>query len=638
MKNRCTSPFDHGPAWGALTLLLAWAGPVSLAQDGTPENYAMATDANGYLNYIAPDGAQVYMGLLPASGPYGRQYNHGGGALGDLDGDGDLDWVIAGGYYGGDVFLFEKTGPGMSFAMTRSSWSGGYYPGDIEVGDFNEDGRLDFVFAHYGSSAATIYINVGDMLFQRSYVPGLTPTYGMDLAVADFNGDGHLDLAAPSWGQSQLYISLGDGTGAFTPTWLMTSPFALYWVAAGDFDEDGHADLLAPHPTVGYMALWRGHGDGTFSYTVVQGGSVTPVQPVEATDFDGDGHLDFVGVYQYYVRFWRGLGDGTFSYVRTAPGGAGSYRYGLAVPPAVRLRRFRTDLLEAQTGIVSVLGGAAAGALPGVGVYFARLIHDGYQGLDPQTLTASPEFVSIQEVLSPTPGTLEVLLSVPPTTPPGDYPLHFSAVVGSGEVVETQNEVTLTVIDPLEAAGAIYDALVLQVHSADKPSFVARINSQVIGPLGQIQEQLTALYDEGFTDQAQQLLEDIVACRELADALINGSSPSDTAHVQACLDQAITAYGNQILPGLADMATTTSPGGFNSLLMALEGAAASLQQARESAHEALAESISALIADTETLELCVHGYAEAMLGTTESQELHEPSSSSHYVPDILPEG
>jgi hypothetical protein len=133
-------------------------------------------------------------------------------ALGDLDGDGDLDafagnagqdevWINAGGEQGGapGTFILGSTVGGAE--RTRS----------VELADLDGDGDLD-AFVVYQDSAR-IWINDGAagftagqrLSFKRQHAP----------AVGDLNGDGYVDVFAGSVDHG-LLVWFNDGAGKLT--------------------------------------------------------------------------------------------------------------------------------------------------------------------------------------------------------------------------------------------------------------------------------------------------------------------------------------------------------------------------------------------------------------------------------------
>jgi|GEM_PF-6790914 len=114
----------------------------------------------------------------------------------------------------------------------------------LAVGDLNEDGFPDVVYAPIYRSIGDITVFLGDG--DGSLRLGDTPYYDALGAVrpvlADLNGDLHLDLVVPRPNGSGL-VSLfeGDGQGSFHDAGTMSINASV--IAAGDFDGDGRADL-----------------------------------------------------------------------------------------------------------------------------------------------------------------------------------------------------------------------------------------------------------------------------------------------------------------------------------------------------------------------------------------------------------
>jgi hypothetical protein len=134
-------------------------------------------------------------------------------ALGDLDGDGDLDalaatangaavWINQGGAQGG------QTG---TFAALAQRLGRGHIQA-VFLADLNGDGSLDALVA--GKTQARIWWNDGQSGFRDSgQVLKFTERHG--LAVGDFDGDGDLDVFAAERNanakQFSLWINPGDG-------------------------------------------------------------------------------------------------------------------------------------------------------------------------------------------------------------------------------------------------------------------------------------------------------------------------------------------------------------------------------------------------------------------------------------------
>ncbi|MEI2652213.1 MAG: VCBS repeat-containing protein [Microthrixaceae bacterium] len=117
-------------------------------------------------------------------------------ALGDVDGDGDVDMVVAG--YGGNSNLYLNDGDG-SFDTTN--YPLGTLPGGswvARMGDLNSDGKLDLVLGSY-TSFPRLYLNDGagnpfDSAGSTYNITNASQVFAF--ALGDVDGDGDLDLAS----------------------------------------------------------------------------------------------------------------------------------------------------------------------------------------------------------------------------------------------------------------------------------------------------------------------------------------------------------------------------------------------------------------------------------------------------------
>jgi hypothetical protein len=234
-------------------------------------------------------------------------------AVGDFNGDGKVDLVVGTvvNPTTSEVMVFLGNGDGtfqnpLSFPVGKS-------PVFIAVGDLNGDGKQDLVVANGDGTLSTLLGN-GDGTFglARNFLEGGTPVW---VAIADFNGDGRADLAVADL--SNVAVFLGNGDGTFQTPHNFASGINADSVAVGDFNSDGKVDLVAVGAGGGGLVL-LGKGDGTFAaQTSVGVGGVA----VAVADFNKDGNLDLV---TSTVSVALGKGDGTFLSAATVgqPGGA----------------------------------------------------------------------------------------------------------------------------------------------------------------------------------------------------------------------------------------------------------------------------------------------------------------------------
>jgi hypothetical protein len=130
-------------------------------------------------------------------------------ALGDLDGDGDLDafvgngkadevWVNMGGAQSGTPGVFSDSGQRLGSSHTKA----------VLLVDLDGDGDLDAVVTRQSSfrTRPLIYLNDGSGSFKLSTYSRWHGVLGTAFDAADFNGDGHVQLIGAAF-EDRLQIS-----------------------------------------------------------------------------------------------------------------------------------------------------------------------------------------------------------------------------------------------------------------------------------------------------------------------------------------------------------------------------------------------------------------------------------------------
>ena len=326
--------------WTLLNLcvcVMVSLSPAALASDGT-EVFVVSASLNGDSSLMVSNGDgtfsdQKILQLSINSNITGRTYGNG---IGDFDGDGDLDYLMA---LGRNIYLFENTGPDNQFAgpMQIGSSAQSNYPADMAIADFNEDGHLDFVLSYYLSSHCGLYLGDGSFGFEYQLLENTAEKFSIGLDAADFNNDGHADFViAPNSINEPFYVNLGDGHGSFATVYSIRDDGALklYGIAAADFDGDGSVDLAASSKNI--LEIYTGNGDGTFEWLVSYDLAMNP-SPLDNGDFNRDGNQDLVaanfGPDYAGVAVLLGDGKGGFTYSDTYLGEITMARKAIAALP-----------------------------------------------------------------------------------------------------------------------------------------------------------------------------------------------------------------------------------------------------------------------------------------------------------------
>lgn len=241
-------------------------------------------------------------------------------ALGDLDGDGDLDaFVTVNSDSGNLVFLNDGIGnltdSGQHIGSSRSF--------SVKLGDLDGDGDLDAIVLSLDSGLNEIWLNNGKAVFS----PGpVLDAGGQTLTLADLDGDGDLDVVTKNTGS----LWQNDGHGNFTNTGRYVGGGYLL-VALLDIDDDGDIDAVTS--SYNGFNIYRNSGAGVFTST---GQVLSPIQIglgfSSVGDIDGDGDLDIVVVSDNGNGSRILRNDGTGIFTDTTVDFTGTQFYSLGYP------------------------------------------------------------------------------------------------------------------------------------------------------------------------------------------------------------------------------------------------------------------------------------------------------------------
>ena len=231
--------------------------------------------------------------------------------VGDLDADGDLDVVAA---YGSTRFsVFPGLGDGRLGPRTDIDVGAAF--ASVALGDADLDGALDVVVPAHASNTVVVVPGNGDLTFD-SPVTHPVATDPMNVIVAELSGDGVPDLAVACKDFNAVAVLRGTGGGAFAPfVPYFTGEYAS-GLASADLNGDGARDLVSTSWSYSTLSVLRNHGQGTFGgkrdYT--SGTGYGNPSDVSIGDLDQDGWLDLVASNPsgtLAVHFNRG--NGTFT-------------------------------------------------------------------------------------------------------------------------------------------------------------------------------------------------------------------------------------------------------------------------------------------------------------------------------------
>jgi hypothetical protein len=217
--------------------------------------------------------------------------------IGDFNNDGYIDFCINN-IYDNSIYVFLNKGDGkynppVTYTAERS-------PNKVIAADLNNDGLLELILT-YGPKVIDIYFNDGDGNFGRTkkyncnyFLTNNPPT------VTDINNDGWLDLLFAANVDYSLIVMLNNGDGNFTdpyPAGTIYNPQPFDSPQIADIDNDGFKDVFVTSVNYGgttsstSFIFLKNKGNGTFNEPVIYK-TTSVFSQVTLIDVDNDGFID----------------------------------------------------------------------------------------------------------------------------------------------------------------------------------------------------------------------------------------------------------------------------------------------------------------------------------------------------------
>jgi photosystem II stability/assembly factor-like uncharacterized protein len=377
--------FSQGPALTTTATSAVAVGQVSRLN--RPDIVATTKTGGGQVLVFQNLGS----GIFSSGNPFAANSNPTSVALGDLNGDGQLDVIVSNGNSPGTVsVLLNQTLGTISFA-SPTAYTVDADPVAVSV-HVNSQTKVvdDVVAANAAGNDASLLRNKGDgTLFVSNDIP-LTGGAASSVVVGDLNGDHLPDIVLGSTAgglfltSSTVTILLSQPGGTFAPpvtlnigTSLTGPSLTPLGLALADLTRTGREDILVTNPADGTLTILANSGTGVFTaltpimLNTVPGSTYSPTG-IAVGDFRHTGNLDVAISHngtKSGVTFLAGNGDRTFA---TPVELTVTLNNAVAIAAADFERSGNLDLAvvdDTQTGRVVVLHNSGSGTFTQLGAF-----------------------------------------------------------------------------------------------------------------------------------------------------------------------------------------------------------------------------------------------------------------------------
>ncbi len=265
--------------------------------------FCLITLITSYNLSFAQNGDYLYTDVTDSYLPSSLFGSNMSAAAADLDGDNDLDLVVAREFQANGIFY--NNGDGVFTNVTLDKIPAKIFDSEeIAIGDFNNDQLLDIIFVSEDNAVHEYYINDGNNNY-TDVGNRMPKVISNTVQASDFNNDGNLDIiigtaeAPPFQGSpanpSQNLILINNGDGTFEDETSVRLPEILdvtQDISIGDIDNDNDDDIVVGNEDGNKIYINDGNGNFTDGTAMRLPAANEETRKITLADVDGDEDLD----------------------------------------------------------------------------------------------------------------------------------------------------------------------------------------------------------------------------------------------------------------------------------------------------------------------------------------------------------
>ena len=322
-------PLEKAPYWRSAATGVYSTGMIW--RDADNDGYIDLFIANG--NDMARAANVLYLsnyGVLPTTSSWasGDIKYSGHCAVGDIDDNGFPEFIVSNfigdlGFDTPDRSIMYVNPDGYPHTMPDWYTTDSIYTFSCALGDIDGDGDLDLAFAtgegyYYVPQRDRIYVNEGGVFYPVPVWQSENETISLDVTFGDVDNDGDLDIAFCDDYNGALIYYNNNGVIESLPSWQSDDLQSANTLIFGDVDGDGWRDLIVAYNNQlgpgGYFRVYFNDGTGQLNTTAGwQSATGGYGSGVSMYDYDNDGDDDLAaGRWFDKPRIYENTG-GTFT-------------------------------------------------------------------------------------------------------------------------------------------------------------------------------------------------------------------------------------------------------------------------------------------------------------------------------------
>lgn len=215
----------------------------------------------GTVSILRQSGNMTYAPMAGSPVAMGAGYGSYGIDVADFNGDKRADLVVGNVTNNTNLrIILNNVASWAAQPLFGATILPGAGPNVVKAGDWDGDGKMDFVSVNRNGGNVTFYKGNDTGVFTRPNANIAVGTFPEIAAMGDLNRDGFMDLVVPNFGSNNAHLLIGRGDGTFNAPVMVATGLQTNGVAIGDYNNDGRPDVALSAFNAGNIQIFRNTG------------------------------------------------------------------------------------------------------------------------------------------------------------------------------------------------------------------------------------------------------------------------------------------------------------------------------------------------------------------------------------------